>query len=194
MHEIELKAHLEHPEKTEELLSHFAVFSSRCIKNDRYWSIGEKTLRIRRQQADGKETVLITHKLKKYSGTIETNQELEFELPVSAVSVFTAMLEQIGFTCTAKKQKDTKVYTPHQDLFGTEVLTDVKAVSVELSVIEPLGSFLEIEVLYPDEKDTAAAEQHVRNAQVIFDTLLSALEIPQAAIEARPYNELLALF
>ena len=53
--------------------------------------------------------------------------------------------------------------------------------------------FLEIEVLYPDEgSDTAAYERHIRNAQVIFDTLLTALEIPQSAIEVRPYNELLA--
>ncbi|WP_230974631.1 hypothetical protein [Treponema vincentii] len=42
MHEIELKAHLEHPEKTEALLSRIADFSLRCVKTDRYWTLGEK--------------------------------------------------------------------------------------------------------------------------------------------------------
>ena len=46
MHEIELKAHLEHPEKTEALLSRIADFSFRCIKTDLYWALGEKTVRV----------------------------------------------------------------------------------------------------------------------------------------------------
>ena len=167
MHEIELKAHLEHPKKTEALLSRIADFSLRCTKTDRYWTLGEKTIRIRRELIGDKETVFITHKQKHYTDTIETNRELEFELAAVSVPVFTEMLESLGMTCTAEKQKETTIH--------------------------PIGHFLEIEVLSPDEgSDTAAYEQHIRNAQVIFDTLLTALEIPQSAIEVRPYNELLA--
>ena len=180
MHEIELKAHLEHPKKTEALLSRIADFSLRCTKTDRYWTLGEKTIRIRRELIGDKETVFITHKQKHYTDTIETNRELEFELAAVSVPVFTEMLKSLGMTCTAEKQKETKVFVPYTDL-------------VELSTIHPVGHFLEIEVLYPDEgSDTAAYERHIRNAQVIFDTLLTALEIPQSAIEVRPYNELLA--
>ena len=193
MHEIELKAHLEHPEKTEALLSRIADFSFRCIKTDRYWALGEKTIRVRHELIADKETVWVTHKQKHYVDTIETNRELEFELAAVSVPVFTEMLKSLGMTCTAEKQKETKVFVPYTDLFPAGILEGTCSVSVELSTIHPIGHFLEIEVLYPDEgSDTAAYEQHIRNAQVIFDTLLTALEIPQSAIEVRPYNELLA--
>ena len=193
MHEIELKAHLEHPKKTEALLSRIADFSLRCTKTDRYWTLGEKAIRIRRELIGDKETVFITHKQKHYTDTIETNRELEFELAAVSVPVFTEMLKSLGMTCTAEKQKETKVFVPYTDLFPAGILEGTCSVSVELSTIHPIGHFLEIEVLYPDEgSDTAAYEQHIRNAQVIFDTLLTALEIPQSAIEVRPYNELLA--
>lgn len=193
MHEIELKAHLEHPKKTEAPLSRIADFSLRCTKTDRYWTLGEKTIRIRRELIGDKETVFITHKQKHYTDTIETNRELEFELAAVSVPVFTEMLKSLGMTCTAEKQKETKVFVPYTDLFPAGILEGTCSVSVELSTMHPIGHFLEIEVLYPDEgSDTAAYEQHIRNAQVIFDTLLTALEIPQSAIEVRPYNELLA--
>lgn len=193
MHEIELKAHLEHPQKTEALLSRIADFSLRCTKTDRYWTLGEKTIRIRRKLIGNKETVFITHKQKHYTDTIETNRELEFELAAVSVPVFTEMLKSLGMTCTAEKQKETKVFVPYTDLFPAGILEGTCSVSVELSTIHPIGHFLEIEVLYPDEgSDTAAYERHICNAQVIFDTLLTALEIPQSAIEVRPYNELLA--
>lgn len=193
MHEIELKAHLEHPQKTEALLSRIADFSLRCTKTDRYWTLGEKTIRIRRELIGDKETVFITHKQKHYTDTIETNRELEFELAAVSVPVFTEMLKSLGMTCTAEKQKETKVFVPYTDLFPAGILEGTCSVSVELSTIHPIGHFLEIEVLYPDEgSDAAAYERHIRNAQVIFDTLLTALEIPQSAIEVRPYNELLA--
>lgn len=197
MHEVEIKARLESPERTERLLAAVADFSFRCIKTDRYWSIGKKTIRTRLERIGGTETVLITHKLKRYSGAIETNRELEFELPAAALPVFTAMLEGCGFICTAEKQKDTKVFIPHADIFAAGLLDGAERISAELSVIEPIGSFLEIEILYPDananaDTDTASGERHLRNARLIFDTLLAAVEVPQDAIEPRPYNELLA--
>ena len=193
MHEIELKAHLEHPEKAEVLLSRIADFSVRCTKTDRYWTLGEKTVRVRRELIGDKETVFVTHKQKTYTGTIETNRELEFELAAASVPVFTEMLESLGMICTAEKQKDTKVFVPHSSLFSADILEDTHSVSAELSFIHPIGHFLEIEVLYADEgSDIVVSERHIRNARIIFDTLLSTLEIPQSAIEIRPYNELLA--
>ena len=192
MHEIELKAHLEHPEKTEALLSRIADFSFRCIKTDLYWALGEKTVRVRRELIADKETVWVTHKQKHYVDTIETNRELEFELSAAAIPVFVEMLESLGMIFTIEKQKDTKVFIPHSSLFPADILEDACSLSAELSTIQPIGYFLEIEVLYPDENsDTAASERHIRNARVIFDTLLAALEIPQSAIEVRPYDELL---
>ena len=193
MHEIELKAHLEHPEKTEVRLARIADFSFRCVKSDRYWTLGEKTVRVRRELVAGKETVWVTHKQKQYAGTIETNRELEFELPVSSVPVFIEMLESLGMICTAEKQKETKVFVPRPDMFPEGIFEDTRSVSAELSLVHPIGYFLEIEVLYTDEgSDTAASERHIRNAQIIFDTLLVALGVPQSAIEIRPYTDLIS--
>jgi len=193
MHEIELKAHLEHPEKIEALLSLIADYSFRCVKVDRYWTLGEKAIRIRHEYRADKETVLVTHKQKAYIGTIETNRELEFELTAASVPVFTEMLESLGMICTAEKQKETKVFVPRPDMFPAGILEDTRSVSAELSLVHPIGYFLEIEVLYTDEgSDTAASERHIRNAQIIFDTLLVALEVPQSAIEIRPYTDLIS--
>ena len=193
MHEIELKAHLEHPEKIEALLSLIADYSFRCVKVDRYWTLGEKAIRIRHEYRADKETVLVTHKQKAYIGTIETNRELEFELTAASVPVFTEMLESLGMICTAEKQKETKVFVPRPDMFPAGILEDTRSVSAELSLVHPIGYFLEIEVLYPDEgSDTAASERHIRNAQINFDTLLVALEVPQSAIEIRPYTDLIS--
>lgn len=194
MHEIELKARLQQPEQAERLLSLCADFAFRCRKLDQYWKFGRKTLRIRHEYKADEEKVLITHKQKHYTGMIETNKELEFELPPSAVPVFTAMLESIGFTCSAEKQKDSKIFIPRAELFTAELLTDVQALSVELSEINPIGTFLEIEVLYADEENKALQNRYIRNGQCIFDILLTALKIPQSAIETRPYNELLKSF
>ena len=193
MHEIELKAHLEHPEKIEALLSLIADYSFRCIKVDRYWTLGEKAIRIRHEYRADKETVLVTNKQKAYIGTIETNRELEFELTAASVPVFTEILESLGMICTAEKQKETKVFVPRPDMFPAGILEDTRSVSAELSLVHPIGYFLEIEVLYTDEgSDTAASERHIRNAQIIFDTLLVALEVPQSAIEIRPYTDLIS--
>lgn len=193
MYEVEIKAHLVSPEQIEQRLSALADFSFHCIKTDRYWSIGKKTIRTRLEQIGSKETVLITHKLKRYIGAIETNHELEFELPTATFPIFTAMLEGCGFICTAEKQKDTKVFIPHTTLFAAGILDGAKHISAEISTIAPLGSFLEIEILYADiGADTAAGEHNLHNARLIFDTLFTALDIPREAIEPRPYNELLA--
>ena len=193
MHEIELKAHLEHPEKIEALLSLIADYSFRCVKVDRYWTLGEKAIRIRHEYRADKETVLVTHKQKAYIGTIETNRELEFELTAASVPVFTEMLESLGMICTAEKQKETKVFVPRPDMFPAGILEDTRSVSAELSLVHPIGYFLEIEVLYTDEgSDTAASERHIRNAQINFDTLLVALGLPQSAIEIRPYTDLIS--
>ena len=195
MHEIEVKARLQQPEKIEMHLARLADFAFRCSKTDQYWTLGEKTLRIRREIRASIEKVLVTHKQKTYTSMIETNTELEFELSAGAVPVFTAMLQSLGFICTAKKQKDTKVFTPHADLFTPAILTDVQSLSAELSVINPIGTFLEIEVLYADDVQYSALHDlHIRNAQQIFSILLTALNIPQTAIETRPYNELLKDF
>lgn len=192
MHEIEIKAHIQDIDDMQERLSRIADFSYHTVKDDTYWTCGEKTLRIRHEYSASTKKVLVTHKRKHYTGMIETNKELEFELIASTVPVFTAILESLGMTLTAKKYKDTKVYIPHADLFPARILEDILSMSAELSTIPPIGNFLEIEILYQDEgTDAALRQKHTDNARSIFDTLLAALHIPQQALEMRPYHQLM---
>lgn len=192
MHEIEIKTRLDHPEATEQRLLRFADFSSFCVKNDQYWTIGDKTIRIRQETVNKHTAIFITQKIKQFSGALESNQELEFELPAAALPVFTAILENTGFVLTAQKLKKTKRFLPHKQLFEQELTKDIQVFSAEISEIEPLGTFLEIEVLYAEHRQEAAkTASRLRNAHTIIDKVLSLLDIPHSAIEVRPYNELL---
>lgn len=193
MREIELKARLDDPQAAEECLLRCADFSLSCLKTDDYWSIGDKTIRIRQETANGSTVFFVTQKIKILNGSIENNQELEFELPAAAVPVFTAMLQNIGFILTAHKQKQTKVFIPHNELFTKDCLQDVQKISAEISRIEPIGSFLEIEILYPGNPPLPdTPDPQLARAQDIIGRLLAVLHIPRSAVEMRPYNELLA--
>lgn len=192
MHEIEAKAWIEHPEKTERLLRRLTGSPVHCMKIDEYWTIGEKTLRMREETINGKATVLITQKVKTITDTLESNRELECELPVTSAPVFRSILKNTGFIRSAQKEKNTKVFTPFRELFEPALLTDDPHITVELSLIPPLGSFLEIEVLYRDsDQDIFEERQRLLNAQQIINTVLLVLNVPMEAIETRPYNELL---
>lgn len=193
MREIELKARLDHPQAAEEGLLRCADLSFSCLKTDQYWTIGDKTIRIRQETVDGSTRVFVTQKIKTLNGSLENNQELEFELPAAAVPVFTAILQNTGFILTAQKQKQTKVFIPHQELFTRDSLQGVQKISAEISCIEPLGSFLEIEILYPGNPPLPdTPDPQLVRAQDIIGRLLAVLNIPQSAVEMRPYNELLA--
>lgn len=192
MHEIEIKAHVSNIHDTETRLSHIADFARRCVKDDSYWTCAEKTLRIRRECTDGTERVFVTHKSKQYVGMVEAGRELECELKAASLPACTEMLERLGMRRTSTKHKDTRVFFPHKGVLADRLVEDAVSVSIELSHVPPIGDFLEIEVLYPDEgADSALAEKHIDNAQTIFNTLLTALDIPKTAIETLPYQKLL---
>ncbi len=201
MYEIELKAHVQNPQTVEKRLGQCADFASECVKKDTYWRINGKPLRIREEQQlpSGTSAVYITNKIRTYHNAIEVNKELEFELPEKALADFSAMLENIGFTCFLKKEKHTKVFIPHRKHFDASLLTDMHSFSIELSTVPPLGSFLEIELLYPDDSPSADTQSEnnyrticINRAEKILHTMLGILNIEDAAIEKRCYAELLA--
>lgn len=192
MHEIEIKAHIPNIHDMEVHVSRIADFARHCVKDDSYWTCGKKTLRLRRECTAGTEKVLVTHKSRQYINGMETNRELECELKAGSLAACTEMLEGLGMRCTSTKHKDTRVFFPHQSMFADGALEGVVSVSIELSHVPPIGDFLEIEVLYPDAgSNSTLLKKHIGNAQMIFDTLLTALNIPQTAIEVRPYQKLL---
>ncbi|MGP1455363.1 MAG: adenylate cyclase [Treponema sp.] len=195
MYEVELKAHVADALNIERELAHFADFASHCRKKDSYWTIGGKTLRIREQQnmLDGTKKVLVTQKLRNTYGALEVNNELEFELASEALPVFAAILENTGFIRTIKKAKNTKVFMPRLTVFEPPDLADVQHFSIELSHVDTLGWFVEIELLYLDGSMHAhTTDFYLKNAQKLFYTVLDLLCIPHTAIEQRSYAALLA--
>ncbi|MGP1595223.1 MAG: adenylate cyclase [Treponema sp.] len=193
MREIELKAWVKKPEHTFDSILHYADFIYRCTKSDSYWQINGKTLRIREEETPGTQVtpILITQKIKKIDAGIEINKELEFELPAHSLPVFIEILKNTGFKKTVVKEKATSVFRPHTALFAQELLQDMHSVTIELSLVKPIGWFLELEVLYDETKVTMPEETLQRHARALLRRLLDFIGIEQSAIEPRPYSELL---
>ncbi|MGP1577022.1 MAG: adenylate cyclase [Treponema sp.] len=193
MREIELKAWVEKPEYTFDRILQYADCVYRCKKSDSYWQINGKTIRIREEENPDKQEcpISVTQKIKKIDDKVEINKELEFELPAAALPVFIEILKNTGFEKTAVKEKTTTVFRPHAGLFSQELLQDIRSVTIELSLVKPIGWFLELEVLY-DEGSVSMPEESLQNhARALLCRLLDYSGIEQSAIEPLPYSELL---
>lgn len=178
MTEIEIKAHVADPEKTEKLIAQIAVFKSESNKNDTYWkkesTPNEKPVKIRIREESGQ--TFVTYKRKELQGLIEVNDEQEFS--ISDGSAFEVLLRDLGFFPYISKNKKTKSYQ-FTSAEGT-------AVTIELSELIGLGYFIEIEILAenPDLNET-------EKAQLILKETLSLCGINESEIESRYYTDLL---
>ncbi|MFO8064651.1 MAG: class IV adenylate cyclase [Spirochaetota bacterium] len=170
MYEVELKAWVSDVEPVRRTLERSCTFQRRFDKRDRYFTAPEgappQQFRLRR---DG-EHLVCTYKQKAVTEGVETNLEREFE--VSDEEAFVGLVERIGCTALVNKHKQGSLYRYH-------------GLNVELSYVEGLGTFLEIEKLVADDDaERARADREVREA-------LSRLGGEALHIEARPYTQLL---
>ncbi len=184
MTEIEIKARVADPAKTENAIRAFASFERETIKRDEYWGLDVPEgregptgsfMKVRVRDEDGVSTV--TYKRKETRGDIEVNDEREFS--VSDRSALECLLEDIGFAIYIKKEKATKSFRCRAG--------DGTPVTIELSLIAGLGWFVELEILAdePDEGTIACAEAALRET-------LAKCGIPESAIERRFYTEMLS--
>jgi len=189
MTEIEIKAHVTDHAATEKTIRKIARFSKETVKKDIYWkkdaagpavesteSVDEpKPVKVRIRDEDGQTTV--TYKRKELQGPIEVNDEQEFV--ISDRRPFETLLTDIGFAPYVSKGKKTRSFNYVAD-GGT-------AVTIELSQVEGLGWFVELEILAdsPDGAETARAQEILRRT-------LALCGIGEEAIESRYYTELLA--
>ena len=174
MLEIELKARLSDPEGTERRVAAFANFVREFEKVDQYWHgpdwrfcRGTKGFRLR---ADGGRDV-VTYKARRNEGGIEMNRETEFL--VSNREAFIGLVERIGCEPFYRKRKIGRAY-------------DYRGCTIELTEVEGLGSFIEIERLL-DGDDPAA----IALAQGELREALALAGVPERDIEGRSYSELL---
>jgi adenylate cyclase, class 2 len=168
-YEIEIKAWVEKPEPLRKRLKSTYSFSRKYVKEDTYFRFpGKKeTFRLRKQEGEN----IVTIKKKRREQGIEENLEKEFF--VSDGEVFEKFVSEIGCPVYVKKKKTTEAF-------------DADGITVELSLVEKLGWFIEIEKLVHSENrhDKQKAKDEILK-------ILDYLRIPREKIESRYYTEML---
>ena len=188
MYEIELKAHVKEVSKVSETLHKIAKFIHSVKKEDSYYTLekdSKKITAIIRKETEflngeKKESFFLTYKKKEMklnnSGKlIEVNDEKETYL--SSEDALSELFIDSGFNISLKKTKEVEVFQ-----------TDTKAgiCTLELCNVEPLGFFLEIEIL--SEKNDL---QTVKNAEEIIKNFFFQCSLKESDIEEKYYSELL---
>ena len=184
--EIELKAWVSNPQELRTKLSSLAVFKGTFEKNDVFFDhvcleeakgIPNYGVRVRQETfvyPDGnqKELSLVTYKIKELRDNIEVNEEKEFE--VSSGEAFIEFLLHLGFRERIRKQKKGGSY-------------DYNGMNVELTRVEDLGWFIEMEILLSQRDD-----EKIENERMRLLDFLDRLEIGRNSIESRSYSVMLA--
>ncbi len=170
--EVELKAHIEDPEAVEARIRAFARFSKDYDRRDIYFRVeglDPTTTDFRLRRDTG--AAVVTFKKKSIKNGVEANEEREFE--VSDPDAFASLAERIGCTVFARKHKTGRSYRSGQ-------------ATIEISSVEGLGHFIEIEILLPtaDPAEIEGADAEVR-------AILERAGVPSAAIEPRNYIDML---
>jgi adenylate cyclase class 2 len=186
--EIELKAWVDDRESVEKRIGGLAEFTADFEKEDVYWmpvSRGEtgaglplsgvrvrsETVRARGEAA--RNLVLVTYKTKEVRGGIEVNDEKEFA--VTGLPAFEELLRRLGLEAGVSKKKRGRSWR-----YG--------GITVELSDVERLGCFVELEIMAND--DSAETVDAARAALLSF---LKLAGIAEDRIETRYYNEMLKM-
>lgn len=185
MTEVEIKARVLDPNAAERAIRAVATFRGESVKRDVYWlsqsliGVHPVRVRIREETFPGVEPITtVTYKRKETRGTAEVNDEREFS--ISDRAAFETLLKDLSFAPYQTKTKKTKTFDYRK--------SPAESVSVELSEVEGLGYFAELEVLLD-----SPTEEEVGLAQNLLQDTLKACGIGEEAIETRYYTELLAL-
>lgn len=192
-YEIEIKAHARKPEEVVKSLDGFAEFLRSYDKSDEYFLLpgaepGQgRNFRVRTE--DGLSVV--TWKNRSFSDATEVNVEREF--PVGDAAAFIELCLAMGAAPYIRKRKVGRAYS-------------YRGMTVEVSEVPPLGSFVEIEQLVelepgrpplgegagPGEGLPVAPEPGlVREITARQAELLRLLGIPEGDVEPKPYSQML---
>lgn len=166
--EVELKAWVEDPQTLAARLSEVATAAGQTHRYDIYFRPSDRPRPYLRLRIEG-DTFTVTTKQRRFQNNMEINQELEYE--ASDPQVFCQFMETFDFIPFAVKRKHTDVYKAGR-------------VTLELSHVEHLGHFIEIEILCTDESQVEAAQQELAH-------WMERLGIPDDSVEPTPYTRLL---
>jgi len=166
--EVEIKAWVQEVDRLREEIQAIAEFQNSYEKRDTYfsWPRQETPLfRIRREA----ESNTVNYKQKERADGIEVNREHEFQ--VDDAEAFINFCKYLEYEEYIEKQKQGELYS-------------FENVGIELSLVEGLGWFVEIEILVDLQSEVSAAREKLRE-------VLQALSVPEDKIEPRYYYELL---
>ncbi len=149
-------------------LRQWAEYRGEFDKRDTYFSLPGQEQSLFRIRREG-HTNTVTYKQKQRNAGFEVNREHEFT--VENPDEFIAFSHYLGYEVFIEKHKRGELYR-----FGDA--------GIELSHIEGLGWFVEIEILVEDQSEVQTARQKVAE-------VLKMLDVSEEKIESRYYNEML---
>jgi len=187
MTEIELKAHISDPDAAEKAVLALpgAQKIGETVKQDVYLRLEGSPVRVRLRDENG--TITLTYKRKETRNGLEVNDEQE--CTVSDRKAVEVLLADIGFKPFLTKIKRTRSFTVSDGTGDSgESGESVPAVTAEISLVEPLGWFLELAILLeeadPEEKSIAKARNRLLQ-------VLAGCGVGEESIEHRYYSEML---
>jgi adenylate cyclase class 2 len=206
--EIELKAWVDDFNTVKGRIGALAEFTADFEKEDVYWlpvsrtdslsAVPSSGVRIRKetlrtQEKEAEHLVLVTYKVKELRNGIEINDEKEFAVTAppdtdaagkTSLSAFEGLLYRLGLEAGVSKKKQGTVWK-YDD--GNSRGCGSEPISVELSRVDGLGIFVELEILTGGNNT-----ETVSIARSRLMALLKLIGIGEDKIETRYYNDMLA--
>ena len=196
MYEIELKAWVDDIPATETKINEFAKYIGLTEKRDTYWRKKNTEIGIRIRQETGKPIIATWKQKNLRQNEFEVNTEREFIIGStdfakdtipnkknetslkSALSNFEDFLKTSDFEISLQKYKSTKTWHHKTEEFDL--------ITIEISYVEFLGHFIEIEILSEKNDD-----ETISMAQNCLHETLQKCGINKDRIETRYYWQLL---
>ena len=196
MYEIELKAWVDDIPATENKINEFAKYIGLTEKRDTYWRKKNTEIGIRIRQETGKPIIATWKQKNLRQNEFEVNTEREFIIGStdfakdtipnkknetslkSALSNFEDFLKTSDFEISLQKYKSTKTWHHKTEKFNL--------ITIEISYVEFLGYFIEIEILSEKNDD-----ETITKAQNCLHQTLQKCGISKEKIETRFYWKLL---
>ena len=196
MYEIELKAWVDDIPATENKINEFAKYIGLTEKHDTYWRKKNTEVGIRIRQETGKPIIATWKEKNLRQNDFELNTEREFvigsteftnetipndknaESFKNALDTFEDFLKTSDFEISLQKYKSTKTWHHNTEEFNL--------ITIEISYVEFLGHFIEIEILSEKNDDETVAK-----AQNCLHQTLQKCGISKEKIETRFYWQLL---
>lgn len=170
--EVEIKALVGNRPEFSACLEALATFVRSYNKEDWYYGVREELPETRFRLRRDADTHVCTHKQKTVRDGIEQSVETEFS--VSDGDAFDRFARHLGFECLFVKRKTGERWI-------------IEDLTLEVSDVNDLGTFVEIELILP----TDASDGEIERSRDRVRTMLQRLAIPQSAIEERTYTQMI---